>query len=101
MWSVWARRLFILMLAVTTVGTIVMFGASSVKTSIKQRQQIIETEHQAELLDEEIAKLTAQVRIRTSPEGGLREALCFGPYVEPGTEVYAIVGLNGCVVSHP
>ena len=23
--------------------------------------------------------------------------LCFGPYVEPGTEVYAVMGLLGCV----
>ena len=27
----------------------------------------------------------------------LRLSLCFGPYVEPGTEVYAVMGLQGCV----
>ena len=98
--SVWLRRLMIMLLVMTTVGAVVTFGTSSVSTSVEQRNQIVEAEHLADTLDAKIAELTAEVKIRTSPEGALREALCFGPYVEPGIEVYAVVGVDGCVVDH-
>ena len=93
----WLRRLMIAILAVSTVAAVITFGTSSVHTGIEQRQQTRQAEREAAHLDARIAELTAEVEIRTSPDGILREALCFGHYVEPGVELYAVVGVSGCV----
>ena len=82
-----------------TVALAVLLGASSVQTWFEQRDQTVEAERVNEELDARVAALEAEIARRTSEEGARREALCFGPYVEPGTEVYAIPGVSGCVTS--
>ena len=68
-------------------------GLSGSRSTSQQR----EAESLATDLDARIAELEDEVARRTSDDGVRREALCFGPYVEPGTEVYAVMGLEGCV----
>lgn len=80
-----------------TLGAAAMFGASSVRTWFDLNAQRAEAEHIEVHLQARIAELNDEIDRRTSNDGVRREALCFGPYVEPGTEVYAVMGLNGCV----
>ena len=80
-----------------TVALAVVLGASSVGTWAEQRQQLDDARREAAELDDRIASLEAEIATRTSDEGARIEALCFGPYVEPGVEVYSIPGVSGCV----
>lgn len=93
----WWHRLLLVALFAGTLGAAVMFGASSVGTWFDQNAQRAEAEHLAVQLEARITELTDELDRRTSEDGVRREALCFGHYVEPGTEVYAVMGLNGCV----
>ena len=93
----WWHRLLLVALFAGTLIAATMFGASSVRTWFDQNAQQADAEHAAVELDSRIAELTGEIARRTSDEGARREALCFGPYVEPGTEVYAVMGLSGCV----
>ena len=95
--SDWKHRLLLFSLAMTTLGAVVIFGAPSERTWSEQRNQIAAETALAAQLDAEISTLSAEVEIRTSEAGIRREALCFGPYVTPGTEVYAVIGVRGCV----
>lgn len=80
-----------------TVALATLLGASSVRTWINQRDQVDDARRDAVELDARIASLEAEIATRTSSEGSRIEALCFGPYVEPGVEVYSIPGVDGCV----
>lgn len=91
------RRLYLLALALATVGIIVTFGAPSVQTGFEQNAQTKEAESTAAELEARIDQLTREVELRTSGENVWREALCFGPYVAPGAEVYAVLGVSGCI----
>ena len=93
----WWHRLLLVGLFAGTLIAATMFGASSVRTWFDQNAQLEGAEHAAVEFDGRIAELEDQIARRTSDEGTRREALCFGPYVEPGTEVYAVMGLSGCV----
>ena len=95
--SAWEHRWLLVLLVMTTSGGVAVFGASSARTWFEQRHQTAEEEALAYSLDARIADLDAEVKMRTSEAGARREALCVGPYVAPGTEVYAVVGLDGCV----
>ena len=97
----WWHRLLLVALFVGTLGAAVLFGASSVNTWFDQNAQRADAEHIAVQLEDRIAELTDEIDRRTSADGVRREALCFGPYVEPGTEVYAVMGLSGCVEQAP
>lgn len=97
----WWHRLLLVGLAVATLGAAALFGASSVSTWMDQNAERAEAESLATELDGRIAELIAEVDRRTSDGGVRREALCFGPYVAPGTEVYAVLGLEGCVSQQP
>ena len=81
----------------TTVALAAVLAASSVRTWLEQRQQIDDARQEADHLDARIRSLEAEIATRTSDEGARIEALCFGPYVEPGVEVYSIPGVDGCV----
>ncbi|MFQ5556998.1 MAG: septum formation initiator family protein [Acidimicrobiales bacterium] len=85
------------LLLVTTLGLAAMLGASSVGTWLDQREQLDSARREAAELDARIAQLESEIAVRTSPEGARIEALCFGPYVEPGTELYTVHGVAGCV----
>ena len=93
----WARRLLLAALVVGTVSAAALLGASSVRTWMELNEQQTVAEHAAVDLDERIVELEREIDRRTSAEAVRQAALCFGPYVEPGTEVYTILGLEGCV----
>ena len=93
----WWHRLLLVSLFAGTLIAATMFGASSVRTWFDQNAHLANAEHAAVEFDGRVAELEDEIARRTSDEGVRREALCFGPYVEPGTEVYAVMGLNGCV----
>ena len=93
----WWHRLLLVGLGVATLVAATIFGASSVRTWVDQNAQQTEAEQLAAQLGGRIAELEDEVSRRTSGDGVRREALCFGPYVDPGTEVYAVMGLQGCV----
>lgn len=95
--SAWWHRLLLASLVVAMVAAALLLGASSMRTWMDQNAQQREAESLATDLDARIAELEDEVARRTSDDGVRREALCFGPYVEPGTEVYAVMGLEGCV----
>ncbi len=93
----WARRGVPAALLAVFVSLMIWVGESSVSTWMEQNRERSRADHDAAVLDGRIAELEQEIRRRTSDEAVRREALCFGPYVEPGTEVYTIVGLRGCV----
>ena len=95
--SAWWHRLLLASLVVAMAVAAVLLGASSVGTWMDQNAQQREAESLGVELDARIAILEGEISRRTSDNGVRREALCFGPYVEPGTEVYAVMGLEGCV----
>lgn len=95
--SVWWHRLLSMGLAVAMVAAALLLGASSVSTWMEQNAQQAEAESLATELDSRISALTDEIARRTTDDGVRQEALCFGPYVDPGTEVYAVMGLEGCV----
>ena len=95
--SAWWHRLLLAGLVVAMAVAAVLLGASSVRTWMDQNAQQREAESLGAELDARITVLEGEVSRRTSDDGVRREALCFGPYVEPGTEVYAVMGLEGCV----
>ncbi len=95
--SAWWHRLLLASLVVVIAAAASLLGASSVRTWIKQDDQQQEAESVKQQLNAEIAALEGEIARRTSDDGVRREALCFGPYVTPGTEVYSVSGLEGCV----
>lgn len=95
--SAWWHRLLLVCLVMAMVAAALLLGASSMRTWMDQNAQQREAESLETELDARIAELEGEVARRTSDDGVRREALCFGPYVEPGTEVYAVMGLEGCV----
>ena len=101
--SAWWHRLLLVGLGVAMVVAVGLLGASSVRTWRDQNAQQREAESLGVTLDARIAALEGEIARRTSGDGVRREALCFGPYVAPGTEVYAVMGLGGCVTQpgHP
>ena len=98
---VWWQRLLVAALSLTVIAAAALFGASSVQTWMDQNDQRADAEALAAELDARVAELEAEISLRTSSDGARREALCFGPYVEPGTEVYSVMGLHGCVSPPP
>ena len=92
-------RVVRVVVVMAVLGLAAALGASSVTTWFDQRDQTVEERRLAAELDARIATLEAEVDRRLSPEGARRQALCFGPFVEAGTEVYAVLGVSGCVTS--
>ena len=93
----WWHRLTLVGLGLATLVAAVVFGASSVQTWMDQNAQLEEAEEAAAELNGQILELNDDIARRTTSDGVRREALCYGPYVAPGTEVYAVMGLRGCV----
>ena len=94
---VWWHRLLLVGLGGAMLAAALLLGASSVRTWMDQNAQQAEAGELAVGLDGRVTDLEDEVARRTSAGGVRREALCFGPYVDPGTEVYAVMGLEGCV----
>ena len=96
----WIRRSVLFTLLAATLGGGAIFGASSVRTWVEQNEIRAAAQQTATDLDRQITELEAEIDRRTSDEAVRREALCFGPFVPPGTEIYAVPGLQGCVSTH-
>ena len=97
----WARRLVWAALVVGTLAVAALLGASSVRTWLDQNDQRAEAERVADDLEAQIVDLEAEIEWRTSVEAVRQAALCFGLFVEPGTEAYAVTGLAGCAGQPP
>ncbi len=87
---------------VLTVATVLSIGAVlslPLRTWIDQRAELAEREAERDALDARIARLEAEVAARSAPDAVVLRARCFGPFVEPGEEVYAVSGVAGCTES--
>lgn len=89
--------LLLIGLVILLVAIVGLNGTELVRAWMDQNAQREEAEAVAAELDVFIDELEGEVARRTSDGGVRREALCFGPYVAPGTEIYAVMGLEGCV----
>ena len=85
-------RLLLIGATITLAGAL---GTSSIRTWVDQREQLDGADREAIELDARIVSLEAEIATRTSEEAARIEALCFGPYVEPGVEVYSVPGVDG------
>ena len=79
------------------LSAVAVLGASPVRTWMDQNHERSQAQHVATELEVRVVELEHEIERRTSDEAIRRSALCYGPYVEPGTEVYSIAGLSGCV----
>ncbi len=87
-----------LLLAVTlAVG--VGLASFPVDTWFDQRSELREAQVERDELVDQIDLINAEIDQRLGPEGVAKAAKCFGPYVEPGSEVYSVPGVEGCVTA--
>jgi len=75
------------------------FGLASfpVSTWFEQRSELRDSQAQREALLEQIDSIDVQIAQRVGPDGVAKAAKCVGLYVEPGSEVYSVPGVEGCV----
>ena len=85
-------------LFLATLGLGVGLAAIPVGTWMEQRDELDDARRRAAELEAEIAEIQAEIDWVVGEDGFKIAARCYGPYVEPGTEVYAVPGLQGCVV---
>ncbi len=91
-------------LLLLVVGFLLLAGVlvkPSVSSYMDQRSELESVKAERAALQAEIDEINADIEGITDDEGLRIEARCYGPYVEPGEEVYSIPGLRGCVVSSP
>ncbi len=93
----WTRRILLLVLVTAILSVALLLGRSSLSTWNEQDRQRSQAEQVTRELEERVNVLEQELKWRTSDEAVRQAALCFGPYVEPGTEVYTVAGLRGCV----
>ncbi len=94
------RRLkFALVLLAFAVTAVVVVGLASfpVSTWFQQRTELRDSQAQREELVDQIDSINLEIAQRIGPDGVAKAAKCFGPYVEPGSEVYSVPGVEGCV----
>ncbi len=68
-----------------------------VSTWFQQRTELRDSQAQRQELVDQIATINTEIDLRVGPDGVAKAAKCFGPYVEPGSEVYSVPGVEGCV----
>ena len=73
----------------------------AVRGYLEQRSELASVKDERAALEAEIAEIDADIEGIIDDEGLRNEARCYGPFVEPGEEVYSVPGLKGCVVSGP
>ena len=91
-------------LLLLVVGFLLLAGVlvePSVSSYMDRRSELESVRAERDALVAEIDEINADIEGITDDEGLRIEARCYGPYVEPGEEVYSIPGLRGCVVSSP
>ncbi len=93
------KVLFLLVVAFSLLAGVLV--EPSVSSYMDQRSELESVKAERAALQAEIDEINADIEGFTDDEGLRIEARCYGPYVEPGEEVYSIPGLRGCVVSSP
>ena len=73
----------------------------AVRGYLEQRSELASVKDERAALKAEIAEINADIEGIIDDKGLRNEARCYGPFVEPGEEVYSVPGLKGCVVSSP
>lgn len=68
-----------------------------VSTFFDQRSELRDLQAQRRALVEQIDSIDVQIARRVGPDGVAKAAKCVGLYVEPGSEVYSVPGVEGCV----
>lgn len=91
--------LFLLVVAFALLAGVLV--EPSVSSYLEQRSELETVKQERAALRAEIADINADIEGIIDEEGLRHEARCYGPFVEPGEEVYAVPGLKGCVVSSP
>ncbi len=93
------RSGFIVRTVLFAVTLAVGVGLASfpVSTWFEQRTELRDSQAQHQELVDQIATINAEIDLRVGPDGVAKAAKCFGPYVEPGSEVYSVPGVEGCV----
>lgn len=71
----------------------------SVSRYLEQRSELEDVKEDRARLRAEIAEINSDIEGITNDRGVRHAARCYGPFVEPGEEVYSVPGLQGCVVS--
>jgi len=85
----------ILFAATLAVG--VGLASFPVSTWFEQRSELRDAKAQRVELVQQISGINTEIDQRVGPDGVAKAAKCFGPYVEPGSEVYSVPGVEGCV----
>jgi len=85
------------LLVVATVAFGVGLASFPVSTWFEQRSELRDSQAQRQALVEQIDSIEAQIAQRVGPDGVAKAAKCVGLYVEPGSEVYSVPGVEGCV----
>lgn len=91
------KLLFLLVAAFLLLAGVLV--EPSVSRYLEQRSELEEVKDERARLQAEIAEINADIEGFSDHTGLRREARCYGPFVEPGEEVYSVPGLKGCVVS--
>ncbi len=91
--------LFLLVAAFVLLAGVLVEPA--VSGYLEQRSELASVKDERAALEAEIAEINADIEGIIDDEGLRNEARCYGPFVEPGEEVYSVPGLKGCVVSGP
>ncbi len=93
------RSRLVLILVASAVIVVVAVGLASfpVSTWFEQRAELRESQAQRQELVDQIESINREIELRVGPDGVAKAAKCFGPYVAPGSEVYSVPGVEGCV----
>ncbi len=86
-------------LLVITLAVGVGLASFPVGTWFDQRSELREAQIERDELVDQIDLINTEIDLRLGPEGVAKAAKCFGPYVEPGSEVYSVPGVEGCVTA--
>ncbi len=91
------KVLFLLVAAFSLLAGVLV--EPSVNSYLEQRSELETVKAERAALQAEIDEINADIEGIIGDEGLRHEARCYGPYVEPGEEVYSLPGLKGCVFS--
>jgi len=85
------------LLVALTVAVGVGLASFPVSTYFEQRSELRDSQAQRRALVEQIDSIDLEIAQRVGPDGVAKAAKCVGLYVEPGSEVYSVPGVQGCV----
>jgi len=85
------------LLVAVTLAVGVGLASFPVSTWFEQRSELRDSQAQRQQLVDQIDSIDLQIEQRVGPDGVAKAAKCVGLYVEPGSEVYSVPGVEGCV----